>query len=65
MKCQWIGNQDPRHQKVKFCGQPSLPGQSYCAEHYSRVYTVAPAHRKVTLQKAAERKQTHELKKYS
>lgn len=38
--CQWIGpEQDPiRDWPIKMCGQKSINGFSYCAEHYHRVY---------------------------
>ena len=36
--CQWIGDQDPRTQTVKYCGCKVIPGKSYCEEHYVRVY---------------------------
>jgi len=38
--CTWIGpEQDPLiHHPIHYCGAPSVPGKSYCAEHYSRVY---------------------------
>lgn len=39
-ECQWIGpEQDPlRDWPIKYCGQKSIDGFSYCAEHYHRVY---------------------------
>lgn len=33
--CQWIHG-DPRDRD--FCGKPTLPGSSYCREHYERCY---------------------------
>jgi hypothetical protein len=47
--CQWIGEeQDPQvHSHIKYCGCETLPGKSYCAEHYPRVYVVGSANRKV------------------
>jgi len=35
--CRWtIG--EPGTPDFGFCGQPTLPGRSYCAVHYDRVY---------------------------
>ena len=38
--CTWIGpDQDPvKHWPIHYCGVPSVPGKSYCTEHYHRVY---------------------------
>lgn len=38
--CQYIGpDQDPRiHFPVKYCGKALVPGKSYCAEHYHKMY---------------------------
>jgi hypothetical protein len=38
--CTWIGpDQDPLiHHPIHYCGQKSIDGFSYCAEHYHRVY---------------------------
>jgi len=33
---------DPKLHGFGFCGQPSVPGKSYCAEHYAVVYTGLP-----------------------
>lgn len=43
--CQWIGpDQDPLiHSPIKYCGCKVIPGKSYCAEHYPRVYVVGSA----------------------
>jgi hypothetical protein len=42
--CEWLGSdQDPRDGPTTPCGHPSLPGKSYCAEHYPRVYVVGSA----------------------
>ena len=39
-ECQYLGpEQDPmKHWPVHYCGQKSIEGFSYCAEHYHRVY---------------------------
>ncbi len=42
--CEWLGpEQDPRDGPTTYCGHPSLPGKSYCEEHYPRVYVVGSA----------------------
>lgn len=64
MQCQWIGDQNPAFERVHFCGKKTLPGKSYCAEHYSRMYTVAPAHKRLLQQAAVERKREFEAKTF-
>lgn len=49
--CTYLGPSfDPqRHdysQPVPYCANPSLPGKSYCAEHYPVVYNAGSALRK-------------------
>ena len=42
--CQWVGaEQDPRKGPLVFCNHASVPGKSYCEEHYPRVYVVGSA----------------------
>lgn len=42
--CQWVGaEQDPRKGPLVFCNHASVPGKSYCPEHYPRVYVVGSA----------------------
>jgi hypothetical protein len=36
-ECQWIGPEQ-KEWPFTFCGQKSISGFSYCAEHYHRVY---------------------------
>jgi hypothetical protein len=36
--CQFVGDQDPSKQLLTFCGAPTLPGKSYCLEHYPIIY---------------------------
>jgi hypothetical protein len=33
--CQWIFNDDPK--EPDFCGAPSVPGHSWCADHLDRI----------------------------
>ena len=35
--CEYIGPEQT-HAPYKFCGQKSIAGKSYCADHYHRMY---------------------------
>ena len=35
--CEWIGPEQT-HAPYTFCGQKSIAGKSYCAEHYHQMY---------------------------
>jgi hypothetical protein len=35
--CQWIGAEQ-KEWPYTFCGQKSIEGKSYCAEHYHKMY---------------------------
>jgi len=36
-ECQYIGSEQ-KEWPYTFCGQKSVPGKSYCAEHYHQMY---------------------------
>jgi hypothetical protein len=37
--CTWVGpEQDPRRAPLNYCGEESVTGRSYCAEHVWKVY---------------------------
>lgn len=37
--CQYCSpKQDPRKERLNFCGKPVVPGKSYCEDHYPLMY---------------------------
>jgi hypothetical protein len=38
-ECQWMGpNQDPQQGSIHMCGEATVLGRSYCADHVWQVY---------------------------
>lgn len=54
--CSWIEGDHIKGEMAKFCGQPIIPGKSYCRAHYEKAYVKSAAQPKKPKKRTSQKK---------